>query len=117
MALENTILSPDGNGKDIQVYNGHPLIDYPIEFVYDDDETGYSFIGFTSAFFRVFDSRQQKRIKNFTNQVSRNSNFLVINCSITDMTFSNRGRYYYEVGYVRSGVYDIVLQYGELHVI
>lgn len=117
MALENTILSPDGNEKDLKVYNAHPLIDYPIEFIYEDDETGYAFTGFSSAFFRVYDSRQMKRIKNFTNQVSRNSNFLVLNCSVTDMTFSNRGRYYYEIGYVRSGGYDIVLQFGELQVI
>lgn len=114
MAFENTILSPDGDSKTLQVYNGHPLIDYAISYIYEDDDSAYAFIGYSSGFFRVFDSRSKKRIKNFTSQVTRNAGNLVLNCSAADMTFSNTGRFYYEIGYVRSGGYDIVLNYGEI---
>ena len=117
MALENTILTPDGDGLTIQVYNGHPIIDYPITFTYEDMGEAYAFNGFSSAFFRIFDGRGPKKVKNFTSQVSRNAGNLVINCSSSDMTFSITGKYYYEIGYVRSGGYEIVLQYGELIVI
>lgn len=116
MALDNTILSPDGDEKPLEVYNGHPLIDYAITFVYEDGGI-YPFIGYSSAFFRVFDGRQMKRVKNFTTQVTRNANNLVLNCSSSDMTFPVNGKFYYEVGYVRSGGYEIVLEYGQLIVI
>ena len=117
MALDNTILSPDGNEKPLQVYNGHALIDYAITYNYEEDNGAYQFIGFSSAFFRVYDSRSSKRVKNFTSQVSRNANNLVLNCSTSDMTFTTKGKFYYEIGYVRSGGYEIILNYGELTVI
>ncbi len=117
MALENTIFTPDGDSLTIQVYNRHPIIDYPINFTYEDTGEDYAFNGFSSAFFRIFDGRVTKKVKDFTSQVSRNAGNLVINCSSSDMTFTNTGKYYYEIGYVRSGGYEIVLQYGELIVI
>jgi len=114
MALDNTILTPAGNETELQVYSGHAIIDYPFTFVFEDDSSPYPFNGYSSGFFKIYQSRIEKKIKTFTTQVSRNANNLVLNCSASDMLISSRGSYYYELGYVRSGGYEIVLQYGKL---
>lgn len=99
--------------EDLRIYNGQAMLNETILFFYDDeDETDYDFPAYSSAFFRVYNSRGGKLIKNFTTQVSRSSNALILNCSVLDMTFTETGKRYYEIGYVRSGGYDIILRFG-----
>jgi len=83
--------------KEITLYNGQALIDYAIEVV-DENESAYPFSGYVSAYWRFYNERSGKVVKNLTAQISRNANFLVVNASVADMTFKTRGKYYYEMG-------------------
>lgn len=117
MALEVT-QTFFGEQDEIKVKNREALIDVAIVCLYDDeDETDFDFPGYESAYFRVYDGIDQKRVKNFTSQVARSAQTLILNCSESDMSFNRRGKYYYEIGYVRSGGYEMVLRYGDLIVI
>jgi len=98
--------------------NGKAVLNLAFTFLYDDtSETIFDFSGYVSSYLRVYDTlRQTRLIKNFTTQITRNSNVLVMNCSVLDMTFNEAGRYWYEMGYVNSG-YDVALRYGEILII
>lgn len=101
----------------LSFYNGQAVIDQAYTFLYDDDEeTVFDFIGYVSAFLYVYDERSGQLLKSFTSQITRNSNVLVMNCSVSDMTFDDEGFYYYEMGYNRSG-YEIPLRYGKLKIV
>ena len=102
--------------KEITLYNGAALINYSIEVV-DLDGNDFPFDGYVSAFWRFKNERSGKTIKNLTTQISRNSKYLVVNSSIADMTFKTNGKYYYEVGYVMTGGYEVYLAYGKASVI
>lgn len=111
-----------GENDAVTFYNGQAVIDLAWIFFYDDEEeTDFDFQGYSSAFLRIYADRVNgvhgKRIKNFTTQLTRNQNVLVQNCSVTDMTFSVGGKYKFEIGYVRSGGYDIILRYGQVEII
>lgn len=106
----------------LEFYNGVALIDLSFEFLFldednDNAETAFGFDGYVSAYFKVYNERESGLMKDFANQLSRTTNFLIMNCSISDMTFEDLGKYYYEMGYIRSGGYEIPLRYGELKVI
>jgi len=110
----------DGVEKELSIYNGQALINYPIEFFteecdddLDEDEEDFTFPGYVSAYFRVYNERLGRRLKNITN-ISQSGAILFINTQ--DTTFEDNGNYYYELGYVQSGGYDIVLMYGTLNV-
>jgi hypothetical protein len=106
----------EGVEAELTMYNGQAVIDLPI-YYYDDDEVGYTFPGYQSSFFRVYDSEERNTlVKEFTTQVTRSSNVQILNLSVSDMTFEANGVYYGEIGYVRSG-YEIVLRYGKLFII
>lgn len=98
--------------------NNKALLNLAFTILYDDTtETIFDFTGYVSAYFRVYDTlRQTRLIKNFITQVTRNSNILVMNCSVSDMTFNEAGRYWYEMGYINSG-YNVAIRYGELLII
>jgi hypothetical protein len=101
----------------LSFYNGKAVIDQAFTFLYDDeDETVFDFIGYVSAYLYVYDEREGQLLKSFTAQLSRNSNVLVLNASVSDMTFEDVGNYYYEMGYNRSG-YECPLRYGKLKVV
>lgn len=109
----------DGVSKELVLYNGQALINFGIEFFTEDcdtdlsdDETDYSFPGFVSGFFRVYNERLGKRIKNITG-VTVNGGSLLINSN--DLTFEDNGVYYYEIGY--NNGYEMVLMYGQLTVV
>jgi len=107
----------EADEEELNLYNGQAVLDLAISYYFDDDdETAYTFPGYASSFFYVYDSPERvDLIKSFTSQVTRNSNVQVLNLSVSDMTFDDEGKYYYEIGYVRSG-YEIVLRYGDLYV-
>lgn len=97
-------------------YNAQALINLTFVFVYDDgtDELDFDFIGYVSAYFRVYDGKKREQLlKNFSNQITRNASVLIMNCSISDMTFEDHGPYFFELGYNRSG-YEIPLRFGKL---
>lgn len=101
----------------LSFYNGKAIIDQAFTFLYDDeDETVFDFIGYVSAYLYVYDERNGQLLKSYTTQITRNSNVLVMNCSVSDMTFDDEGFYYYEMGYNRSG-YEIPLRYGKLKIV
>jgi hypothetical protein len=109
----------DGVEKELALYNGQALINFAIDFFeeqcdtdLDEDEIDYTFNGFVSGFFRVYNERSGKRIKNIS--VTTSGSSLVINT--TDTTFEDNGEYYYEIGYVQTGGYELVLMYGKLSV-
>lgn len=109
----------DGVEKDLALYNGQALINFDISFFTQDcdtdldvDETEYTFPSFVSGYFKVYNERSGKRIKNIT--VTQSGSSIVINTN--DMTFEDNGIYYYEIGYVQTGGYDLVLMYGDLSV-
>ena len=103
--------------RELSFYNGKAVNDLLLDF-YNDDDTSFSFTGFQSAYLRVYDSPERTyAIKNFTTQLTRNSNSIVINASVLDMTFDDgQQKYWYELGFVRSG-YETPLIYGDLYVI
>jgi len=102
--------------EELMFYNKEALIDLAFVFVYDDgtDELDFDFIGYVSAYFRVYDGKKREQlIKDFSSQLTRNSSVLIMNCSVTDMTFEDHGPYFYEMGYNRSG-YETPLRFGKL---
>lgn len=103
--------------NNLSFYNGKAVLNLAMPVYYDDvDETAFDFAGYVSAYFRVYDERGGQLIKNFTSQVTRNSNVLVFNLSVSDMTFSDVGTYYFEIGYNQSG-YETPIRYGKLFIV
>ena len=101
----------------LYVYNGKAVIDLVFAFFYDDeDETDFDFTDDSGIyFFRIYDERLGREIKDLV--PTRSANHLILNASVSDMTYSDNGKYFYELGYVRSGGYDEILRYGVLEVI
>jgi hypothetical protein len=111
----------DGKEKELTLYNRQAVIDkdfyfYTVECYNgeDDEEVDFDFPGFSSAYFRVYNERTGRLIKDLA--MTRSGAYLILNASVSDMTFDDLGIYYYEIGYVRS-VYDQALRYGKLTII
>jgi len=74
----------------LSFYNGKAVIDLAFTFLYDDDEeTVFDFIGYVSAYMYIYDERSEQLLKSFTNQLTRNSNVIVMNTSVSDMAFED----------------------------
>lgn len=99
----------------LKFYNGQAVIDLVFAFYYDDeDESEFDFPQDSGNYFlRVLDERQGRELKEYNSQLTKTSNKLIMNCSVSDMTFEDLGIYYYEMGYIRSGGYEEILRYGE----
>lgn len=117
MSTERTI-SHWGEEIKLEVFNGQALIDLPIDFYYDNETNDdFDFPGLANTYFYVYSEREDGRIiKSFnqSNGVTRSGASLVFNISASDMTFEDRGKYYYELGYIRSGGYEQILRFGDL---
>lgn len=107
----------DGVEQPMIVYNGIAIIDKAIEFFTEecDVETDFAFPSYSSSYFRVFNERLGREIKDIA--LSQSGASLIINASALDMTFDDNGNYYYEIGYVQSGGYEVPLRYGILSVV
>lgn len=108
----------DGVEKKIEVYNGQAILDYAIEFFTQDEcneESDFGFPAYTSSYIRVFNERLGREIKDIS--LSQSGGSLIVNASSADMTFDDNGKYYYEIGYVQSGGYEIVLMFGPMIVL
>lgn len=98
---------------ELEIFNAKAIIDQAFRFIFDDeDETIYNFPDYSSAFIQVYDERYGQLIKTITG-LSRTSNTLILNASVSDMTFDDLGNYFYIMGYVRSGGYEIPLRFGK----
>lgn len=108
----------DGVEKSLTMYNGHAILNYAIEFYSLQDcdvEEIFPFPAYVSSYMRVFNERLGIELKEIT--LSQSGGSLIINASALDMTFDENGKYYFEIGYVQSGGYEIVLMYGSFIVI
>lgn len=107
----------DGVEQPMEVYNGIAIIDKAIEFFTEecDVETDFSFPSYSSSYFRVFNERLGREIKDIA--LSHSGASLIINASSLDMTFDDNGNYYYEIGYMQTGGYEIPLRFGKLTVV
>jgi hypothetical protein len=119
MATDLIVSGFIAENEGLQFYNGKAVINLVFAFYYDDeDETEFDFTDDSgSYFFRVLDERSGRELKEYNSQVTRNSNRLIMNCSVSDMTFEDIGTYYYEMGYIRSGGYEELLRFGEIIII
>lgn len=113
--LRNRIF--DAEERPLDIYNQVAIIDLAISFFTEEceDDEDFTFPNFSSAYFRVFNERLGRTIKDIT--LTRSGNELVMNASVSDMTFEDNGRYYYEIGYIQTGGYELPLRYGVATVI
>ncbi len=115
MSVLNTRLF-DGKEYALIIYNAQAAIDKTFYFYYEEcgDKIEFDFTDFQSGFFRVYNERMGKEIKDLP--LTQNGSYLFLNASVTDLTFEDLGNYYYEIGYSKDG-YEAVLRYGILTVI
>lgn len=113
----------DAEEKPLQIFNGVAVIDLVFSFTVGDvceclngTEEYFTFPNFAGAYFRVYNERLGRRIKDITT-LTQSGYSLVMNASVLDMTFDTNGRYYYELGYIQSGGYEFPLRYGPATVI
>lgn len=112
----------DGVEESLTVFNRQAVINFGIEFFTEDcdddlnaDQTLYAFPGYVSSYFRIYNERGGTLIKNLA--LSQVDASLIINASVADMTFEDNGNYSYEIGYLQSGGYEIMLRFGILKVV
>ena|SRR6187551_1829041 len=110
-------------GKEYQLvtYNGQAAINRAFRFFTVIDcadipyeEIDFDFPDFVSAHFRVYSERDGRLLKDLV--MTQYGTYLILNASVSDMTFEDLGPYYYEIGYNRGG-YEVALRYGKLLVI
>lgn len=101
--------------RDLVLYNSKAVLNQVFTFEFDDGST-FLFSGYVSAYLYVYDSPERNYlVKSYTSQLSRNSNNIVMNASVSDMTFNESGQYYFELGFSQSG-YEQPLRYGKLFI-
>lgn len=108
----------DAEERPLQIFNGVAIIDLAMSFFTEECDTNedFTFPNFSSAYFRVYNERLGRKIKDIT--LTRSGNELIMNASVLDMTFDDNGRYsYYEIGYTQTGGYEFPLRYGVATVI
>lgn len=112
----------DGVEKPLTVYNAKAILDLEISFYteecdddLEEDEEDFTFPSYASSYFRVYNERGGREIKDIA--LSRSGSSLIINASVLDMTFEDYGNYSYEIGYVQTGGYEVALMFGILKVI
>lgn len=112
----------DGIEKTLTLYNQKAILDLEISFYteecdddLEEDEEDFTFPGYVSSYMRVYNERLGHELKDLA--LSQSGSSLIVNASVADATFRDNGNYYYEIGYVQSGGYEIALMYGILKVI
>lgn len=99
----------------LTIYNGQPIINFGFQFFYDDCDGGeidFDYPSYVSSFIRVFNERLGREMKD----IPLTLNGVTLVMDTTDTDFDDNGKYYYEVGYVQAGGYEIVLRFGVLTV-
>jgi len=109
-----------GKEYTLTVYNGQAIIDRAFRFytILDcfniHEEIDFDFPDYVSSYFRIYNERSGLMLRDLS--MSLSGSYLVLDASVNDMTFTDNGDYYYEIGYSRAG-YETALRYGVLHVI
>lgn len=105
----------------LSIYNGQAIINKAFRFFTVVDCTGlayeeidFDFPDYVSSYFRIYNERSGRLILDLSLQQS--GVYLIINASVSDMSFEDNGLYFYEIGYNRSG-YEQALRYGPLKVL
>ena len=107
-----------GQEASLSIFNGQAVIDLPFEFVLNDcTESDFSFPGFSSAYLTIYNERRGNLLIDLSSRMTHSGKFLVLNASAADMTFEDLGKYEYEMGYIQTGGYSVVLRYGEFMVL
>jgi len=112
----------DGVEQQLDVFNGQAILDFEMQFFteectdeLEDTEEDFTFPGYVSSYFRIYNERLGRVIK--TIALSQSGASLIVNASVSEMTFDENGNYWYVIGYVQTGGYEIALRYGLLKVI
>lgn len=111
----------DAEESPLEIYNGKAILNQEIQFVVDEceqdeiEEEDYTFPSYSSSYLRIYNERLGRLIK--TIALARSGGSLIVNASVVDCTFDVNGVYWYEIGYVQSGGYEIPLKYGPVKVV
>lgn len=107
----------DAEERPLEIFNRVAIIDLTMSFFTEecDEDTDFTFPNFVSGYFRVYNERLGRELKDLV--LTRSDNELILNASVLDMTFEDNGRYYYEIGFLASGGYEFPLRYGVATVI
>ena len=107
----------DGIESPMIIYNRVAIIDKSIDFFTEECgvETDFTFPSYASSYLRFFNERLGTQIKEII--LSQSGSSLIINASVSDVTFEDNGDYYFELGYIQTGGYEIPLRYGKLSIV
>jgi len=114
MALDDDLMFI-AEEAELSCKNGQPILNLPIYFE-NSDGTDFPFPAYVSAYLNIYQGKGETLLKSYTSQLTRNSAIIVLNLSASDMTFGSFGKYYYELGYVYSGGYTVLLRFGNFTV-
>lgn len=104
--------------KDLTFYSGKAVINRVNRF-YDNTGSDYLLTSNIGLFFVIYEEREEGRIvfeSDHNSGLSTSVNDIIFNFSVADMSIPI-GNYYYELGYVVDGGYEIILAYGSLRFI
>jgi len=110
MQMLNSYSIFQSNNKNIELYNGDPILGVACVFYYDDcgTQTDFDFPDFISANLVVYNERLGTVLK--TIPLTRDGSSLIVNSTDTD--FDENGNYFYEINYLASGGYNRNLAFG-----
>lgn len=108
----------EGKEYSLVIYNRQAIVNKAFRFFTivgcTGEEIDFDFPDFNGAYFRIYNERLGRLIKEF--DLTNNGPYLVAELSVSDATFDDNGYYFYEIGYNRGG-YELALRYGTLKVI
>ncbi len=100
--------------KDLVFYAGKPVLN-KVHAYYDINGDAWNFSSATNYFMKVWEEREgglQVIDWDDANLTNSGSNEVILNAQATD-TDIDRGKYYYEQGYLIAGGYEVLTNYGE----
>ncbi len=111
----------DAVEEPLEIYNGKAILNQEIQFTVDEceqddiDEVPYTFPNYQSSYLRIYNERLGRLIR--TIDLAQSGGSLIVNAETWQTTFNVSGVYWYEIGYVQSGGYEIALKYGPVKVV
>lgn len=99
--------------KDLVFYKGKPILNRVHRF-WDINGDPWDFTAATNFFFTIWEEREggAEVIDWDDTNLSSNENDIILNAPATD-TDVELGYYYYELGYLVAGGYDVMVAYGK----
>lgn len=102
--------------EEIIIYNGQPVLNYPFYFYYCEDEPFDFPNNDGTGFLRIYNERDSMDCNNLIKEINLTIDVNTLIITTQDLNFTDNGKYYYELGYVQNGGYQIVLLYGVANV-